>query len=449
MGNSRRDFVKQTVVASAAVSLGGILPGFSAKSYGNIIGANDRIKVGVMGVQARGLALAQNYAHQKNCEVISISDVNANAMDRCVRMVEKITRQRPVAVGDFRKALENKDMEAMVIATPDHWHAPAAILACKAGKHVYVEKPCSHNPKEGEMLVAAARKYDKKIQMGSQRRSWPNVIEAIQSVHDGIIGKAYYAKGWYANNRPSINIGKEVAVPSGFDYDLWQGPAPREAYRDNIQPYNWHWFWKWGTGEAGNNGTHFTDLMRWGMQCDFPSSVSSGGGRYRYKDDWQTPDTQVITWEFPNNTLMEWEGRSCNGKYVEGTSSGVAFYGEKGTLILTGWNAYKVYDLDNKVLKDVKNNASKISETSQVSPSQALDALHIQNFFDAIRKGTPLNAEIEEGHKSTLLVQLGNIAVRSGNVTLKTDPANGHILNNEQASRYWQREYEPGWAPVI
>lgn len=437
------------MAASAAVSLGGVLPGFSAKSYGSIIGANDRIKVGIMGVHARGLALAQNYAQQKNAEVISISDVSTDAMNKCVGAVEKITGQKPAAIGDFRKALENKDLEAMVIATPDHWHAPAGILACKAGKHVYVEKPCSHNPNEGEMLVAAARKYDRKVQMGSQRRSWPNVIEAMQALHEGIIGRVYYAKGWYANNRRAIGTGKEVAVPPGFNYDLWQGPAPREAYRDNIQPYHWHWFWNWGTGEAGNNGTHFTDLMRWGMQCDYPSGVHSGGGRYRYKDDWQTPDTQVITWEFPNNTFMEWEGRSCNGRYVEDTAVGAAFYGEKGTLVLTGWNAYKIYDLDNNVLKDVKNNAARMAEMSQVSPSQALDALHIQNFFDGIRKGAPLNAEIADGHKSTLLVQLGNIAIRAGNVSLKTNPANGHILDNEAANRYWQREYQAGWAPVV
>jgi predicted dehydrogenase len=447
MEDSRRDFIKKTIAASAAISLGGILPAFSAKSYGSILGANDRIKVGIMGVNARGLALARNFSQQKNCEVIYISDVDTRAMETCIGTVEKIQNKRPKAAPDFRKALEDKSLEAMVIATPDHWHAPAAILACKAGKHVYVEKPCSHNPNEGEMLVAASRKYKRQVQMGSQRRSWPNVITAIKEVQDGIIGRVYYGKGWYTNNRPSIGIGKKVEVPSWLNYDLWQGPAPREAYRDNILHYNWHWFWNWGTGESGNNGTHMVDLLRWGMGLEYPTSVSSSGGRYRYKDDWQTPDTQVVTWEFPDNKLIDWEGRSCNGRDIEGSSVGVAFYGEQGTVVIDGGNSYRVYDLKNKLLKDVKNDFS-IDARNTVDPSRNLDALHIQNFFDGIRKGTPLNAEILKGYQSTLLSQLGNIAVRMG-TTLKTDDTNGHILNNEEANRYWKREYQPGWEPKI
>ena len=318
-------------------------------------------------------------------------------MDKCIDTVEKIQNKRPKAAPDFRKSLEDKSLDAFVIAAPDHWHAPAAILACKAGKHVYVEKPCSHNPHEGEMLVAAARKYDRKVQMGSQRRSWPNIIAAIKEIQDGAIGRPYFAKGWYTNNRPSIGTGKKVEIPSWLNFDLWQGPAPRETYRDNILHYNWHWFWNWGTGEALNNGTHMVDLMRWGLGVDYPTSVRSSGGRYRYQDDWQTPDTQVITWEFPNHTFMEWEARSCNG----------------------------------------------------VDPSNSLDALHFQNFFDGIRKGTPLNAEILIGHQSTLLCQLGNIAVRAGSISFQTDSKTGHIIGNEEAAKYWRRTYEPGWEPVV
>ncbi len=447
MEDSRRDFIKKTIAASAAVSLGGMLPSFSAKSYASILGANERIMVGVMGVHARGLALSKNYAQQKNCEIIYISDVDSQSMNICIDTVGKIQNRLPKAAPDFRKALEDKSLEALVIAAPDHWHSPAAILACKAGKHVYVEKPCSHNPYEGEMLVAAARKYKRQVQMGSQRRSWPNVIAAINEIQDGIIGRVYYGKGWYTNNRPSIGAGKKVEVPSWLNYDLWQGPAPREAYRDNILHYNWHWFWNWGTGESGNNGTHMVDLLRWGMGLEYPTSVSSSGGRYRYKDDWQTPDTQVVTWEFPDNKLMDWEGRSCNGRDIEGSSVGVAFYGEKGTLVIDGGNSYKLYDLKNKLLKDVKNDIT-IDARNTVDPSKNLDALHIQNFFDGIRNGTPLNAEILKGYQSTLLSQLGNIAVRTG-TTLKTDAKNGHIIDNEEANRYWKREYQPGWEPTL
>ncbi len=446
MKNSRRDFIRKTLVGGAAVSAGGVLPGFSARSYASILGANDRIVVGVMGVHSRGLALAGNFARQENCEVASVSDVDRRAAEKCVASVEKIQNKRPRAVPDFRKALEDKRLDAMVIATPDHWHAPAAILACQAGKHVYLEKPASHNPQEGEMVVAAARKYDRKVQMGDQRRSFPNVITAIRKLHEGVIGRAYFAKGWYANNRPSIGHGKVVPVPDWLDYDLWQGPAPRRPYKDNVIHYNWHWFWNWGTGEALNNGTHMVDLMRWGLQVDYAERVTSAGGRYRYRDDWETPDTQVITMEFPDNTFMEWEGRSCNGRTIEGSSAGVIFYGEKGSLLIDG-NAYKIFDLENHIVEDVKNDVV-VDPRNRVNPSQVLDALHIQNFFDGIRKGEKLNADILGGHKSTLLCQLGNIAYRSGDV-LHIDPENGHILGDEKAMAYWSREYEPGWEPVV
>ncbi len=448
MEDSRRGFIKKTAAASAALSLGGVLPGFSARSYGAIIGANERIPVAVVGVHSRGLALSRNFAAQKNCEVLCICDVDSQSMDKCVGAVEKIQSRRPRAEGDFRKALEDKNIEAMVIATPDHWHAPAAILACRAGKHVYVEKPCSHNPQEGEWLVQAARKYDRQVQMGSQRRSWPNVIQAMEELRAGTIGRPYYAKGWYTNNRSSIGRGKQVPPPSWLNYELWQGPAPRQPYRDNLIHYNWHWFWNWGTGEALNNGTHMVDLMRWGLGVEFATSVRSAGGRYRYEDDWQTPDTQLLSWEFSNRTLMEWEGRSCNGRSIEGESVGAAFYGEKGTLVVGSGNEYRVYDLQNKLLKEVKNTVT-IDARNTSDPSQALDALHIQNFFDGIRKGTPLHAEIEKGFRSTLLVQQGNIAYRSGNTALELDETNGHILHNKKAARLWGRDYAPGWKPTV
>lgn len=444
--HSRRHFIKSAVTGAAALSVGGILPGFSAKSYASIMGANDRIKVAMMGVNSRGLALANNFAKQAGCEIIYVSDVDSRAAAKCIKQVEDKQNSRPKAEPDFRKALEYKDVDAMVIAAPDHWHAPAAILASKAGKHVYLEKPCSHNPNEGEILLAAANKYKNVIQMGNQRRSWPNIVTAIKELHGGIIGRPYFAKTWYTNNRPSIGIGKETAVPAWLNFDLWQGPAPRVAYKDNILHYNWHWFWHWGTGEALNNGTHMVDLARWGLDVDYPTKVSSGGGRYRYQDDWQTPDTQVITLEFGKKACITWEGRSCNSRYVEGSSVGVIFYAENGTMQIDGTDGYAIYDLNNKLVKQVKNNANAVTK-SLTDPSQALDALHINNFFDAIKKGAKLNSDILSGHQSTLLVQLGNIAQRSGS-TLNIDPKNGHILHNEQASAYWKRTYQKGWEPT-
>ncbi|MBA4057082.1 MAG: dehydrogenase, partial [Marivirga sp.] len=354
--DSRRNFIKKAITGTAALSLGAGLPAFSAKSYRRIIGANEKVTVGIMGVNSRGLALASTYAVQPNCEIISISDVDSRAAEKCIAATEGLQKSKPKSNPDFRKALEDKDLDALVIAAPDHWHAPAAILASKAGKHVYLEKPCSHNPHEGELLVAVARKYKNTIQMGNQRRSWPNVVAAIQEVKSGAIGRPYFAKGWYANNRASIGTGKASAVPTWLDYELWQGPAPRRPFKDNLIHYNWHWFWNWGTGEALNNGTHMVDLMRWGLGVEYPTQVTSSGGRYRYEDDWETPDTQVINMEFANKTFITWEGRSCNGREVEGNSVGVMFYGETGSLLIEEGNSYKIYDLQNKLVKDVPND---------------------------------------------------------------------------------------------
>lgn len=443
--NSRRDFIKKTTIGATALSFGGVLPGFGARSYANILGANDRIRVAMMGVNARGLALANNFSSQSNCEIVYICDVDTRAADKCAGQVEGNQGKRPGLKGDIRKLLEKKDFDALVVATPDHWHAPAAIMASQAGKHVYLEKPASHNPREGELLLATQKKYGNVIQMGNQRRSWPNVAKAIQEVHNGVIGKAYLAKTWYTNNRPSIGVGKATAVPSWLNYELWQGPAPRREYKDNLIHYNWHWFWHWGTGEALNNGTHMVDLARWGLQVDYPTKVTSAGGRYRYQDDWQTPDTQIINLEFADKSMITWEGRSCNGTPIEGSTVGVIFYGENGSLQIDGGNAYKVFDLKGKLVKEVKNDFT-IDARNLTNPSQALDAIHIQNFFEGIKNGQKLASDIESGHISTLLVQLGNIAQRSGGF-LETDPANGHILNNKEARKLWSREYEKGWEP--
>jgi predicted dehydrogenase len=447
MKQQRRTFIKNSVKSVAALSIGSAIPAFTAKSYASIVGANEKVRIGMMGVYSRGLALAQNFAAQKNAQIVTVSDVDTRATAKCIETVDKIQKSKPADVKDFRKALERKDVDVLVIAAPDHWHAPAAILASAAGKNVYVEKPCSHNPNEGELLVQARNKYKNIIQMGNQRRSWPKVQAAIADLHSGIIGRPYFAKAWYTNNRPSIGKGKPASTPSWLDYDLWQGPAPRKPYMDNLIHYNWHWFWNWGTGEALNNGVHMIDLARWGLKAGYPSRVTSGGGRYRYQDDWQTPDTQVITLEFDNNSSITWEGRSCNGHPIEGSGVGVIFYGENGSMMIGSGNGYTVFNLDNKPIKEVKED--EVVESRNLSgPADALDAVHIDNFLSAIRNGTKLNSDIAEGHCSTLLCQLGNIAIRTGN-SLKTDPSNGHIIGNAEAAALWKRDYQSGWEPVV
>lgn len=397
-----------------------------------------------MGVNSRGQALSTSFAQQKNCEVAHICDVDKRAIENCTKEVMKYQQERPIGFRDFRKSLQDKNIDAMVIAAPDHWHAPAALIALQAGKHVYLEKPSCHNPNEGEILVKAASKYNKAVQLGNQRRSFPNVKQGIQEIHDGIIGRVYFGRGWYTNNRGPIGIGKEIAVPEWLDWDLWQGPAPRKAYKDNLVHYNWHWNWHWGTGEALNNGTHMIDLLRWGLGVEYPVKVSSNGGRYRYTDDWETPDTQVINLDFKEGVTINWEGRSCNGKPIEGCAVGVIFYGEKGSMLFPGGNNYTIFDLNGSVVREVKAT-QKMNATNLVNPSENLDFIHIQNFFEGIRDGSGrLNSGIDSGNKSTLLVQLGNIAQRVGH-SLEIDPRTGHILNDKEALKYWSRSYEKGW----
>lgn len=440
---SRRDFIKKTAGVSAGLVVGGVLPGFSASSYKRIPGANEMLRVSVMGVNSRGNALAKNFAFQENCEVIHICDVDSRATEKCIAAVEKVQNKKPAGFVDIRKSLESRDVDIMVVAAPDHWHAPAALMALQAGKHVYLEKPCSHSPREGEILIEAVKKYGKSIQMGNQRRSYPNVVKGIEELKNGIIGRAYFGKGWYTNNRGPIGVGKTTPVPDWLNWDLWQGPAPRMEYKDNIVHYNWHWFWHWGTGEALNNGTHMIDLLRWGFDVDYPVKVSSNGGRFRYNDDWETPDTQVINLDFKEGVSMTWEGRSCNGKPIEGSSVGVVFYGEEGSLFIPGGDQYTVFDLDNKVVKEVKGS-KEIDPRDAANPSSHMDALHIRNLFDNIRSGESLVADIDSGHKSTVLVQLGNIAQRVGH-SLEINPENGHIIGDKKAQKLWSRTYEKGW----
>ncbi|MBT8184201.1 MAG: Gfo/Idh/MocA family oxidoreductase, partial [Eudoraea sp.] len=252
--NSRRIFIKKTAAGSAAVTLGGLV--LPKKSYSMIPGANDRINAAVIGVRSRAKAHVKAIHNDINARILYNCDVDDTIIEEHNSWCQDNIGYLPKVEKDFRKILEDKDVDAVFIATPEHWHAPMAIMALQAGKHVYVEKPCSHNPHENELLVAAQKKYGKKVQMGNQQRSAKSSILAIKEIGEGIIGDVYKGEAYYSNNRGSIGTGKVIAVPPTLDWELWQGPAPREEYRDNIHPYNWHWFRNWGTGEVHNNGTH-------------------------------------------------------------------------------------------------------------------------------------------------------------------------------------------------
>ncbi len=393
--------------------------------------ASKKVVVGVMGL-SRGRSLMTSFASQPNVEVRYVADVDENRLNAGAAALEKQVGKAPRPVSDFRKILDDKEVDALICAAPNHWHAPATIMGVAAGKHVYVEKPCSHNPREGELMVEAARKYKRAVQMGTQRRSSKTIIEALQMMWDGKIGRVYHSKGWYGNARGPIPKGVIGTPPAHLDYELWQGPAPRRPYIDNVLHYNWHWFWHYGNGELGNNGVHALDVCRWGLQVDYPTRVVSAGGRYAFDDEQQTPDTHNVAFEFPGRKSIAWVGMSCN-RHAEDF---VEFYGERGALVIDGNGTYHFFDEKDKEIESNKSNQGDIE--------------HIDDFLAAIRNNTPLklNQEILEGHKSTLLCHLGNIAQRTGR-TLNCDPKNGHIKDDPEAMKLWSREYEPGWEPKV
>ena len=440
---NRRSFIKTLATGSLGL---GVLTTAGSFTILSSYPVKDKYKVAIMGVNGRGSQHIEAYAKLPNAEIAYICDVDSRAVESGIDLAMKSGGQsKPRGLSDFRKALDDKSVDTISIAAPDHWHTPAALLALKAGKHVYVEKPGSHNPAEAELLSQATAKYGKVVQMGNQRRSWPRVQEAIAELHKGVIGNVYYARAWYTNNRPSIGTGKEVAIPSWLDFDLWQGPAPRKAFKDNLIHYNWHWFWNWGTGEILNNGTHFIDLARWGLNVNYPIKAYSTGGRFQYKDDWQTPDTQVATFDFEGGKTLLWEGRSCNRRGINDMGSGVSFHGENGTLELLD-NSYKIYDNNNKLVKSAEPTTNTVVD--QKGAGFDMDKAHFANFINSIDKGEKLYSPYPEIAKSVLLCHLGNISYRTGR-SLQIDNKTGYILNDAEAMKYWKRDYEKGWEPTV
>src|SRR6516164_345820 len=357
---NRRQFLEATAATGLGLGAGGYLA--------RAAGANERIVLAVMGTNGRGIDLAKGFSRQPGTQVAFICDVDSRAIAKGIKAANGSQREEPAGVGDFRKILDDKSVDALVIAAPDHWHAPATILACSAGKHGYVEKPCCHNPREGDWMIQAARKNNRVVQMGNQRRSFEKFIKGMQQIREGAIGRAYYARCGYNNSRKSIGTGKKAQIPTWLNFDLWQGPAPRRDFHDNLVHYNWHWFWHWGTGELGNNGIHSIDVCRWGLGVTFPTRVTSSGGRYHFQDDQQTPDTHIVSFEFEDRKAIMWECRSCNAYKMDA----ISFHGDQGSLVMNE-GGYTLFDLKGKEVKKITGPGSEAS--------------HFQNFLDCIRSG--------------------------------------------------------------
>jgi predicted dehydrogenase len=419
MKQTRRHFLRHSALLAAGAA---VLPrrSLAADSPAN------KVRVAVMGL-GRGMGHVASYLEVPNVEIAFVCDVDERRLAQGLAAVKKRQSAPVQGVKDFRKILDDLTVDALSIAAPNFWHAPATILACAAGKHVYVEKPGSHNPHEGEAMVAAARKHGRVVQLGTQRRSMPGTVEGIQRLREGAIGRVHYARCWYHNARGTIGRGQPAPIPAWLDYELWQGPVPDRPYKDNLVHYNWHWMWHWGGGELANNGVHFLDLVRWGLGVDHPQRVTFGAGRYHFDDDQETPDTGTATYDF-GTCGASWEQSSCHPRKAEPAPL-AHFYGETGSLILEG-AGYRVLDLDGK--------------ESAKGTGPGGDVPHFANFIEAIRGSAKLNQEIAEGQKSALLCHLGNIAWRTGH-TLRVDPKGGKIIGDADAEMLWKREYRPGW----
>lgn len=420
---NRRQFVKQSAAlgAIAAIAAPNLL-------LGQAKGANSRVRVGIMGL-GRGRAHVAGYLQVPNVEIAYLCDVDSVRLNAVAKDLEKYQSSKAKLTNNFHDILNDPEIDAISIAAPNFWHTPAAIMACKAGKHVYVEKPGSHNANESQLIVAAARKYNRNVQMGNQRRSSPALIEAVAKLREGVIGKIYCARSYYTNGRLSIKKGTPTKPPETLDYTMWQGPTPERPYQENLVPYNWHWVWHYGGGEVANNGPHMLDAVRWGLGVDHCKSVAFNGGRYHFEDDQETPDTGVAVFDF-GHCAGQLEISSCHLRKPE-VQPFAAFYGEGGVLSMTS-GGYSIYD--NKGVETFKN------------PAKLSDVPHFTNFINSIRIGERLNSEIEEGQKSTMLCHLANIAYRSGKV-VQFDGKK--ITNPDGTEKFWRREYRPGWEPTV
>ncbi len=437
---TRRSFIKKSMAGAAGLAIP-----FTASSYARILGANERINMAVAGLNGRGrahLSAARNF--KKQMQVVGLCDVDSRTFAKVFKGFSDFVSKDAKTYADIRKLLENQDVDVLTVATPDHWHAPMGIMGMQAGKHVFLEKPCSHNPREGEWLIEVQKKTGKVLQIGNQQRSSPTSQSVIRDIREGIIGEPYYAKAWYANTRGPIGVGKKAAAPDWLDWELWQGPAPRTEFKDNYVHYNWHWFWRWGTGEISNNGLHEMDICRWALGVDLPNEVSSSGGRYSFDDDWEFYDSQIASFQFEGGKMLHWEGRSCNGLQFYDRGRGSSIHGTLGSVILDR-NGYEVYDKSNKLIK--KENERAASATLDTVGVGGLDNYHMLNFIKAIKEGEKLNSPIEEAHKSTLLCHLGNMAQKFGR-TLKVDTKTGKP-KDEEAMSLWSREYAKGWKPTV
>jgi predicted dehydrogenase len=437
MSVDRRQFLQDTAALAASISA---IPATTARAADETspktgekkkVGPNDVINVAVIGVRGRGMEHVRAYNDLDEARISTICDVDRNVIPKAMKSVSTANGSEPKYVQDLRRILDDKDIDAVSIATPNHWHSLAAIWACQAGKDVYVEKPVSHNVSEGRRLVEAAEKYNRVVQAGTQCRSNKGIRDAVEFLRAGNLGKIYMAKGLCYKPRGSIGHKPDGDVPAGVDYNLWLGPAPERPFNPNRFHYEWHWNWDYGNGDLGNQGIHQMDLARWGLgKTEFPKTVMSSGGRFGYSDDGQTPNTQLVVFEF-DDCELQFEVRGLMTNDEAKVKIGDIFYGTEGVLAITSYTDWQVF----------------FGPKLEKGPSGSGGGDHFANFIKAVkaRDSKFLAAAIEEGHLSSAYCHLGNIAYRLGR-KLRIHPSTESFEGDSEADAMLTREYR---APFV
>ncbi|MBM3965320.1 MAG: Gfo/Idh/MocA family oxidoreductase [Planctomycetes bacterium] len=428
------ELARRSFLTTAALSAGVL--GVRTSFGGAVANGDERLKVGIIGCGGQGSSLAAKFAEIANVEVVCDPDeARRNQLRQKVNAAQ--------AVSDLRRVLDDKTIDAVVIATPDHWHAPAAILACEAGKHVYVEKPQSHNLLESRWLLQAARRNKVVVQHGTQSRSNPLIADGVQLLREGIIGEVLVARAWNVQRRGSIGKESPSEIPQGIDYDLWVGPAEYMPFQKNRLHYQWHWWYNFGTGDIGNDGTHEIDYARWGLGVEgLPSSAMAMGGKYFVDDDQQYPDTATCMFEWPGSSEVHqrrqliFEMRLWDGSFPHNCDGGAEFHGSDGRMVLSKRGKLEVFDSKGK----------KIENPKPKQPS-TVDGKHQLDFLNAIREGRKPNADVAIGHDSVALVHFANASIRLGR-SLHIDPETEQIKNDAEANQLLGRIYrkEGHWA---
>lgn len=445
---SRRNFITKTILGTAAVAMGSSAMAMPASSYRRIIGANDRINVAIAGLGRRLGAFYEPIAKKEaNVNLLYLCDVMESQRTKAMKNFSEHIDYKPKLENDILKVIADSKVDALINATPDHWHAPGSILALQAGQNVFVEKPSSHNLFENELLVQAAKKYNKVVQMGNQQRSSVHTIEIIKEIHNGVIGTPYKAVAFYNNLRGEVPVQKKAAVPQGLDWELWQGPAPRREYTEETWDYNWHWYgWEYGTAEAGNNATHELDVARWALGVDLPMHVEvEAAKRHFVNDGWEMYDTMEATFRFSNDKIIKWDGKSRNGyNTYGGNGRGTVIYGSEGSVFVDR-EKYMLYDRGGKLIRSSELNSSESG--TALGGGGSMSTAHVMNFFDAIRGKAKLNAPIDDANISMAMVHYSNIAFRIGK-GFGIDDTTGTMFDRD-AMKLWSRNYAPGWEPKL